>query len=310
LAKPENVDILPELAYAYEEPFADAGNLVAYMISRLARKYVTVALNGDGADEEFAGYPNRYLRLKRDVDFAGWINTVRPTAYLGLSAISGITRGKLGLRQKKFLQKSLLPLYRRFASYNQIFAQEELPKILKGPLAQRDYKTKPYEIVDECFREFKGKDSKDAGLKFDLLYWLPDDLLAKVDIASMASSLEARSPFLDHNMIELSCKIPFDLKVKNGETKYILKKALSKVVPKDNLYRSKMGFGVPLRDWFAGELNSYAEKVLLSSRAGVKEFVDQDNIKVMLKTHSAKLDFGPRLWALLALELWLREFFN
>jgi len=178
----------------------------------------------------------------------------------------------------------------------------------KGSLAQ--LLQNPYSIVEECFRHFKGRDLKDAGLKFDLLYWLPDDLLAKVDIATMASSLEARSPFLDHKMIELACKIPFNLKVKKGESKYILKKALEKVVPKENLYRPKMGFGVPLHLWFSGKLNYYAKGVLLSKKTKIKSFINQDTIKTMLKSHSQTSDFGPKLWSLLSLELWMREYFN
>lgn len=310
LAKPESVEILPELAYQYEEPFADASSVITYMVSRLAKKYVTVILNGDGGDEIFAGYPNRYFRLKRDVDYALWIKSLRPAALLGLKAIAKITKGGFGRRPGNFFEKSKLPLFERFASYNQIFSFEEISQISNGPLEKLNVKQNPYSIVERCFRKFKGGDLKDAGLKFDLLYWLPDDLLAKVDIASMASSLEARSPLLDHNMIELADKIPFSLKVKNGESKYILKKALARVVPKENLYRGKMGFGVPLHIWFSGKLNNYAERVLLSKKAKIKEFIKQEVIKNMLEGHSETSDFGPRLWALLSLELWFREFFH
>jgi len=310
LAKPENVEILPELAYQYEEPFADAGNVVTFMVSRLARKYVTVILNGDGGDENFAGYPNRYFRLKRDVDFLKWINVLRPGALLGLKAISKISKGKIGKRPSKFFEKSKLPLFERFASYNQVFSFAEIIEFSKGPLTDISTLKNPYEIVEKCFRDFKGQDLKDAGLKFDLLYWLPDDLLAKVDIASMAASLEARSPLLDQNMIELADKIPFNLKVKNGESKYILKKALEKVIPKENIYRDKMGFSVPLHLWFSGKLNSYAKGVMLSKKAKIRELIRQDAIKNMLGSHSETSDFGPRLWSLFSLEHWLRQFFD
>ena len=121
---------------------------------------------------------------------------------------------------------------------------------------------------------------------------------------------EARSPLLDQNLIELACKIPFDLKVKNGESKYILKKALEKVVPKENLYRAKMGFGVPLHIWFSGKLKGYATDILLSKRARIKEIIMQEEVTNMLESHSEERDFGPKLWALLSLELWFRQFFN
>ena len=310
LARPENVEILPELAYQYEEPFADAGNVITYMVSRLAKKYVTVVLNGDGGDENFAGYPNRYSRLKRDVDFYKWINMARPAAALGLKILGNISKNGIITRSRNFFEKSKLPLYQRFASYNQFFSLAEIAGISRGHLAELTGSRNPYSIVEECFRLFKGKDPKDAGLKFDLLYWLPDDLLAKVDIASMASSLEARSPFLDHKMIELAGSIPFNLKVRGGESKFILKKALEKVVPKQNLYRRKMGFGVPLHLWFSGKLNPYAKSILLSKKAKIRGFIKQEAVKDMLKAHSATTDFGPRLWALLSLELWLRQFFH
>lgn len=310
LAKPENVEILPELAYQYEEPFADASNVVTFLVSRLARKFVTVILNGDGGDELFAGYPNRYFRLKRDVDYFRWINAVRPGALLGLKAISKISKGKIGDRPSKFFEKSKLPLFERFASYNQIFSYEEISQISKGPLENLNSSQNPYSIVEQCFKTFNGKDLKDAGLTFDLLYWLPDDLLAKVDIASMASSLEARSPLLDQNMIELADKIPFNLKVKNGESKYIFKKALARVIPLENLYRPKMGFGIPLHIWFSGKLNSYARSVLLSKTSKVNVFIESEYIKQMLLAHTERNDFGPKLWALLSLELWLNQYFN
>jgi len=280
------------------------------MVSRLAKKYVTVILNGDGGDENFAGYPNRYFRLKRDVDFNKWIKTSRPAAAMGLYALAKVSNNAVIKRSKAFFEKSKLPLYQRFASYNQIFSYNEILKMAKNDLFELNQKQNPYFIVEECFRLFKGSDLKDAGLKFDLLYWLPDDLLAKVDIASMASSLEARSPFLDQKMIELAGKIPFNLKVKKGESKYILKKALEKVVPKQNLYRPKMGFGLPLHIWFSGKLKSYAESVLLSKKTKIHKFIQDDDIKTMLQSHSETSDFGPKLWSLLSLELWMRGYFN
>jgi asparagine synthase (glutamine-hydrolysing) len=175
------------------------------MVSEMTRKYVTVALNGDGGDENFAGYPNRYMRLRRDVDYDFWIQNVRPVAAKLLKSFPKVNN---------FFEKAKLPLYSRFASYNRIFKPEELENHTQGKILELANTVDAYEIVDKCFRMFNGKDLKDAGLKFDLLYFLPDQLLTKMDIASMAVSLEARSPLLDQKMIELACKIPFSLKVK------------------------------------------------------------------------------------------------
>lgn len=300
-AKPQSTDILPFLAKQYEEPFADASNVVTYMVSEMTKKYVTVALNGDGGDENFAGYPNRYMRLRRDVDYDYWIQKIRPGAALLLKSFP---------KANNFLEKAKFPLYRRFASYNKIFDPEEITYRSRGELSKYASKENQYEIINLCFKKFNGKDLKDAGLKFDLMYFLPDQLLAKVDIASMAVSLEARSPLLDHKMIELAAKIPFNLKVKNNIPKYIQKKAFEKIVPKENLYRQKMGFSIPLGKWFSGKLNPYAKNVLLSKGAQVKKFFDEESIRMMIENNNASEDFGPRLWSLMSLELWYRAYFS
>jgi asparagine synthase (glutamine-hydrolysing) len=300
MAKPASVEILPYLAHQYEEPFADASSVVTYMVSKMTRKYVTVALNGDGGDENFAGYPNRYMRLRRDVDYDFWIQNIRPAAARLLKSIP---------KARNFFEKARLPIYRRFASYNRIFSPEELTAHTKGEVQTLAGSENSYEIVNECFKNFEGKDLKDAGLKFDLLYFLPDQLLAKVDIASMAVSLEARSPLLDYKMIDLAASIPFNLKVKNGVSKYILKKAFEKIVPKENLYRPKVGFGIPLNKWFSGTLNSYAKKILLAPNAQIKEMFDIEHVKEIIGDNNRSDDFGPRLWSLMCLELWLKSYF-
>jgi asparagine synthase (glutamine-hydrolysing) len=300
-AKPQSIEILPFLSKQYEEPFADASSVVTYMVSEMTKKYVTVALNGDGGDENFAGYPNRYMRLRRDVDYDYWIQYVRPVAAKLLKSFP---------KAQKFFDNAKLPLYERFISYNKIFSKEELLNHSKNSLLDICSKINPYQIAEDCFRNFTGKDMKDAGLKFDLTYFLPDQLLAKVDIASMATSLEARSPLLDQKMVELACQIPFSLKVKNGESKYIFKKALEKIVPSENLYRPKMGFTIPLHKWFSGKLNCYAKNIILSKNSFVKEMFDEDYLSEMIFNNNQIEDFGPRLWSLISLELWHEAYFK
>ncbi len=272
LAKPTDIKNLEEIAYQYEEPFSDNSALVSLMVCHEARKHVKVTLNGDGGDENFAGYPNRYMRLKRDVDYDLLINILNKFPFkTGLSKVDN------------FIIKSRDPIYQKFASYNRIFT------------------TKDYDLERKIFESFKGDDLKDAGLKFDLMYFLPDLLLTKMDIASMANGLETRSPFLDHKMIELACKIPFNLKVKNGESKYILKKALEKIVPKENLYRPKMGFTVSLEDWFKGDINMYFNKTVMNGKSKINSFLNLDEIDLSLDT---------KRWNLLMLELWLKKYFK
>ncbi len=307
-AMPQSVEILPELAQHYEEPFADASAVVTYMISKLARKDIKVVLNGDGGDENFAGYPNRYLRLDRDVSWDNWLRLVGPF-------VSGIARGLYKVSKDKrvgrvnsFLTKAKLPLFERFASYSQIFTSQEIVENSLGELYGANQSI--YTQAETCFADFAGSDLRDAGLKFDLEHFLPDQLLTKMDIATMAFGLEARSPFLDQEMIELACKIPFDLKIKNGETKYIQKKALESLVPLENIYRPKMGFTLPLDRWFAGELTSFGRGVLLSKKSKIKNLIKTDYMVSMLEDRNRTQDFGPRLWSLMFLELWLEAYFK
>ncbi len=300
LAKPTDIRDLPEIAYQYEEPFSDNSALVSFMVCREARKHVTVTLNGDGGDENFAGYPNRYMRLKRDVDFDFWINNLRPAAAAGVKVLNSISSNSLFKRFDNFIKKSELPLFEKFVSYNQIFPLNEIIGMAKSPFKDTLTNENMYKYVRKTFKEFTGRDLKDAGLKFDLMYFLPDLLLTKMDIASMANSLETRSPLLDHNMIELGCKIPFNLKVKNGESKYIFKKALEKIVPKENLYRPKMGFTISLEDWFKGDLSNYFDKKVKNKKSSINSFIDLNNVN---------LDANTKKWNLLMLELWFEKYF-
>lgn len=300
VAKPTDIKDLPEIAYQYEEPFSDNSALVSFMVCREARKHVTVTLNGDGGDENFAGYPNRYMRLKRDVDFDFWINNLRPAAAAGVKVLNSISNNPIFKRFENFIKKSELPLFEKFVSYNQVFPLNEIFTMAKSPFRDTLTNENMYKYVRKTFKEFTGKDLKDAGLKFDLLYFLPDLLLTKMDIASMANSLETRSPLLDHNMIELGCKIPFNLKVKNGESKYIFKKALEKIVPKENLYRPKMGFTISLEDWFKGDLSKYFESKVMNTKSRISNFIDLDQLN---------LDANTKKWNLLMLELWFEQYF-
>ena len=307
VAEPTSVEMLPDLVYQYEEPYANSSAIVMYMISKLAKKYVTVALNGDGGDESFAGY-DRYCRFKRDVALNNILKYVRPVGIPLTKTFDNISALK---RANKFLVKSQLSLAERFVSYNSFFLNTEKSDLYTDYFQNLIGNANSNEIVSENFGNSKAKDLKDQALYSDLVSYLPDDLLAKADIASMAVSLELRSPFLDHKMIELAAKIPFDLKVHGlCLKKFILKKSLEKILPKDILYRKKAGFSIPLSKWFEGELKEYASLELLSKGSKTKSFFKKEILKSMLKTHNEKNDMGNKLWAVLTLELWLKSFFK
>lgn len=303
---PENIEILPDLAKAYEEPYADASCVVTYMVSKLAKKHVTVILNGDGGDENFVGY-ERFRRVQRDYYLDKYLSFSKSF----LSESSSLLAKTLKTNDKVkrlniFLNKSLLSFSERYGTYIQYFGNDEKKKLRIKELDNND----TFESIKNVFDELGNIDPRDKALYWDLTRYLPNDLLTKVDIASMAVGLEARSPFLDQEFIELACKIPFNLKYKNGEYKYILKKAIKELVPDENINRRKVGFTIPLDRWFEGSLNSYSKSILLKKNAFVTQLFDAKKIKSMLSLHRRENDFGPKLWALLDLELWYKSYFT
>jgi len=278
---PENLEILPKLIYQLEEPFANASSLISFLVSQAARKYVKVALNGDGGDENFAGY-DRYLRVNRDQLLWPYRNVLRAAA------------GMMPEKYKKYARSLGGKYAEKYVSYNQYFTSS---------VANYEPAWRWYE------KFFRGGIMGDEATETDINMYLPGDLLAKADMTAMAVGLEGRSPFLDYKIVEMAAQIPFGLKVKNGVLKYILKKAAEKYVPIENLYRKKMGFSVPLAEWFTGDLNKYARSILLGKKSITGKLFSRDYIAEMLTTHTVSHDFGPRLWNLLVLELWFQRFF-
>lgn len=306
IVEPKSVELLPTLAHQYEEPFADSSSVITYMVSQMARKHVTVILNGDGGDENFAGY-ERHKKIVRDI-VVDQIPLKRAGA-LTLRGVEKISKSQKITRARKFLEKSSIPLSDRYVSYNRYLDAADKERIYSEAFFDKVGKLNALDFARHKFKE-SGVSGEDQGLYFDLTAYLPEDLLAKVDIASMAVSLEGRSPILDHHMVELAASIPYGLKVKGGETKYIFKKALEGLVPDENLYRQKMGFSVPLENWFSGPLNKYAASKLLRKNAMTADMFDQGELKKMLDNHRIGNDFGPPLWALLTLELWMESYFS
>jgi len=305
IAEPHNTESLPELAKIYEEPYADASSIVTQMVCRLAKKDVTVILNGDGGDENFAGY-ERSRRIERDFLFDR-LSPIKPILVKNAQLLAKIYNSSTVTKVNKFLSKSLLPIYERYGSYIQYFSENDKRSLYKS---FPNSFVSSFRQIEKAFTESNTNDKRDAALYFDMTRYLPEDLLAKVDIASMNSSLEARSPFLDQELIELACKIPFNLKYRNGNYKYVLKNAIKNLVPDENVYRTKKGFSIPLDIWFEGSLNKYARGVLLDKKSFILTLFKKEFIDSMLKKHSTTNDFGPRLWSLLSLELWHKAYFG
>jgi len=311
IVKPNAIEMLPKLVYQYEEPYADSSALATYYVSKMTRDFVTVALNGDGGDENFAGY-GRYSVQK----FGLWYDKIMPIHKLIILPITKFLTKNIKntfFDRAHIFAKTLTENYNyRYVNYIRYFSNEAKEEIYTDDFKEKTKNINSYDIVANKFKEAGTKNKMEQCLYADFSTYLPNDLMVKVDIDSMAVSLEGRSPFLDHELLELTAKIPFNLKLKGlNNKKYILKEALRGLVPDEVMFRPKMGFGIPIDSWFRGELKDYAYETLLSKKALSRNLFKKNAIKKILDEHSnTKISHAYRIWALITLELWFQEYFE
>lgn len=302
---------LPVLVDHFGEPFADPAALPHYYITRMARDHVAVALCGDGGDENFAGYQ----RHKLNVLWGGleWFPKSLSERIAGL-----LPSGPKSMRQrspvwiaKRFFQAlSLSPPIRNLRFFGH-FSDEMKSDLYAPGFSKAVEGVRSEDIVLGFYRESDADDVLDRILYTDIHTYLPDTLLPKVDVASMANSLEMRSPFLDHEVMEYAARLPSGLKMHGLQSKYILKKIFGRLLPRDILHRPKMGFGVPLDRWFRGEKKEFLHDTLLSSTAIGRGYFRHEQVRRILDEHVR----GDWLWQyhlynLLMLELWHRRFID
>ena len=302
IVTPDATDIFPELVWHYNEPFADSSAIPTYYVSKMAREFVTVILTGDAGDENFAGYP-RYqfdgdYQLSNKLSFA-WKrfdkNNPLTSSFFDPNDSLGTFKRLAGLSQEHLLY------YLRITHFHEGYQKDLYTPEFRGHLGNRF-------TVDWMLDILRGSDSRntlDSLLDLDLRLYLPDTLMAKVDIASMAHSLEARAPMLDHKFLEFTATIPSDLKLRDGKIgKYIFKKAVEPYLPHDVIYRKKMGFGVPIDHWFRHELKEMVYDTLLSRKAIQRGYFNRGYIEQMLNRHQAGETWQYLIWNLLMLEMW------
>jgi asparagine synthase (glutamine-hydrolysing) len=312
IVKPKALEVLPTLVERYGEPFADPSAIPTFYVSKMSRQYVTVVLNGDGGDELFAGY-ERYQAMVYSEAFNRLPRSLKRTVAALCSDTIPDSLNQKGLTNKarRFFGAALLPLHKRYIKWIGVF-DDELKRDLYTP--QFLDSTGNFDVEDFFRDSLSGHDELtlvDRLLRLDTLTYLPGDLLVKVDIASMANALEARSPFLDHRVMEFAASLPSHFKLKGLTQKYILKKTATEIIPKENIYRTKQGFGVPVGDWFRAELKDYLRDNLLNGRALKRGYFKPETIKRMAEAHfSRKREYGKQLWALLMLELWHKKFMD
>jgi asparagine synthase (glutamine-hydrolysing) len=304
IVEPDAIAVLPQLIWHYGEPFADPSAIPTYYVSQMARRKVTVALNGDGGDECFLGYP-RYKamhHLSRLDGLPRW-SRVGLGRSLALAPHAMQRRFKIP-RIRALLQTPDQRPSRRYGFTIVYFTEDDKAAGYADALQEHLAGT-ALDLIEPYFAE---ADSLVSGANWaDIHTYLPDDLMVKVDVASMAHGLESRSPLLDHVFVEWAAELPEKLKLARGETKALFKSAMEPYLPNELLYRPKMGFGCPVDHWFRSELKELAYDVLLSRSASERSLFRPDYVRRLLDEHCALThDHQTRLWALLMLELWFQ----
>lgn len=312
IVRPNALDILPTLVEHYGEPYADSSAIPTYYVSKETRKHVTVALNGDGGDESFAGY-ERYAAMQIAEKYhriPGPLRKAFIEAPVNLLPSSELKRSRIR-DAKRFLKAASLPTMERYFRWMSTFDRPTKAAMYTEDFAIAVGGQNASVYLDNWFAKANGSGLLDATLLTDQMTYLPNDLLVKVDIASMANSLEARSPFLDHKLIEFAASLPAHLKMRRYQTKSLLKKVASRLVPREVIYRRKMGFGVPVGKWFREEMKSFVSDVLLSEASLRRGIIKPEIIKKYVEEHTnAKRDHSFQLWTLLMLELWFQRFID
>jgi asparagine synthase (glutamine-hydrolysing) len=309
-------DVIPMLPRLYDEPFADSSQIPTHLVSALARRHVTVSLSGDGGDELFGGYA-RYLEAGRVLGLlrsapapvrrgiARLLRQIPPAALAWMSTASSAK--SIGLLRE------LNPSPSRIARLADVLVAADMDGFYEASLSHWKRTEDLIGVKSEPL--FSVRPGEDAGLSGaeqmmlrDLLSYLPDDILVKVDRASMGVSLETRAPFLDHRVVELAWRIPLDLKIREGKGKWILRRLLDRYVPRSIIERPKMGFGVPLAEWLRGPLSGWAEDLLDPRRLESEGVLNASAVSIKWREHkSGKRNWQYLLWDVLMFQAWFAE---
>ncbi len=298
--QPAALSLLPELVWHHDQPFADSSAIPTYLVSKLTREQVTVALTGDGGDELFAGYERFYAaELMRRLGFVP-APILRGAAGLLRRLPEGTGYYDPVKRARRFARAASLPLEEAYFDLVRVFDSELLADLCPGAVISTPLMGRYLDA---------GQPHPVARLvEANMRSYLPDDLLIKADRSSMQASLEARAPFLDHELAEYAAAIPFNLKLKGSRTKHILKEAARGLLPDDIIERKKHGFGVPLGAWLRRDMEP-ARELLLSRRARGRGLLRMSVVERLIEEHSSGArDHNRQLWALLTLEEWHRQF--
>jgi len=304
IVTPDICEIVDELVWHFDEPFADSSAIPTYMVSKLARQHVTVALSGDGGDEIFAGY-TRYALNRRRSGFANLPRVVRQGVMQPLGR--NLPHGAWG---RNYLHNVALDPLDRYIEEVSVFTRLNKPALYTDDFRLQLGKCEAAARFRDYAAHSRACDPLDPLLYLDSKTYLPGDILTKVDRMSMAVSLEARVPLLDHKLIEFVCtRIPASMKMKGLETKHIFKRAVGDLVPTEILDRPKQGFGIPIDQWINQQLRERVRGTLTEPRTMQRGYVEPRYVKLLLDEHErGRRDHATELWTLFMLELWHRKF--
>jgi len=303
---PDICEVVDELAWHFDEPFADSSAIPTYMVSKLARDHVTVVLSGDGGDELFAGY-TRYVVDRKRGGFERLPKPLREGVMRPLS--ERLPHAAWG---RNYLHNVSLDPISRYLDSVSVFTNLKRRSLYTSDFSRQ---LGPGGYVANLFNKLvenvKSDEPIDRLLYLDSKTYLPGDILTKVDRMSMAVSLEARAPLLDHKLIEFVTRVPAALKLAGLETKHLLKRAVRDLVPAEILNRPKQGFGVPIQEWINQQLRSRIRDTLSDARTKQRGYIDSHYVSVLLDEHErGRRDHSMSLWALVMLELWHRQFLD
>jgi len=308
---PDAMEMLPQLIWHYDEPFGDSSAIPTTYLSRMTQEHVTVAMTGDAGDELFCGY-DRY----RAVRIAGRMDLIpKPIRQLMSTAASvlpsRVRQKSFRRRLKRLLETLSQDPERRYLNWISIFNRNALQELVSDEMWELTEEHDPAQYILDAYDLCPNRDFVTRTTATDVQTYLPGDLLTKVDIASMSTSLECRSPMLDHKVMELAARMPLEVKQSLNQGKRVLIETFADLIPPDIQTRKKMGFGVPIDHWFRNELKELLYDVLLSQQATDRGILQRDVVERLIQEHtSGVFDHAYRLWNLLCLELWQRMYLD
>ncbi|MCC7429241.1 asparagine synthetase B, partial [bacterium] len=301
IVEPDCVSLLPKLVKAYDEPFADSSAIPTYYVSEFARQNVTVALSGDGGDELCAGYTSypKFQKIgKYNLPLENFNKMFWGTLF---NAIPEKVKGK-GITY--FLSKDR----DEAQAYLGIFKLYERSSLFNEDVWNNAKKFPSEHFKVNLLRQSSSKDLLGRLQEMDLTSYMVDDILTKVDIASMQNSLEVRVPILDHKVAELFFKIPSDLRLKGDVGKYILKKSMNKYLPEKVLNHKKQGFALPFKLWFKKDLKDYTYDKLCDKNSKISNYLNINFLRKILNDHNSGMrDFNQKIWSVLFFAEWLEQ---